>query len=308
MTFLRALPFLLLALALGVAGFAVGALTDPFGMPQRQVVGGLDPEAPRLAEQLARANAEAADLAGQLEDARESRSELREELEAARAEIEQLRSRASAAEDARDNARQRGDELQARVDQLTAQVEQLQSRLSEMRQELERKSGEAPRQPSASAPGPSAQAEPAGDTANGDTADAGGQETQQQGPAADADTPSEARPAPSSLQAIDPTSAQGDRLISGVEAYQAGDYESAYRTWLPLAQIGYARAQLHLGGLFFEGRGVPQDDVLAFAWLTLAADNGSTNARDLLTRLRERMTAEQRAAAEALIRAAEQAS
>jgi TPR repeat protein len=57
----------------------------------------------------------------------------------------------------------------------------------------------------------------------------------------------------------------------GFAAYQRGDYLSAYRIWLPLAQRGDARAQGALGALYADGRGVPQDDGEAVKWFRLAA-------------------------------------
>ena len=35
-------------------------------------------------------------------------------------------------------------------------------------------------------------------------------------------------------------------------AYQRGDYATALRLWHPLAELGDADAQFHLGGLFSE--------------------------------------------------------
>ena len=78
--------------------------------------------------------------------------------------------------------------------------------------------------------------------------------------------------------------------MSGVKAYQEAAYAEAFRAWLPLAQAGYPRAQFHLGALFLEGRGTDRNDALAYAWLTIARENGSQNAKPLLAQLRERMS------------------
>lgn len=57
----------------------------------------------------------------------------------------------------------------------------------------------------------------------------------------------------------------------GVRAYQSGDYATALRAWLPLAQQGHATAQFNLGVLYGQGHGVPQDHLQAYLWFTLAA-------------------------------------
>lgn len=54
-------------------------------------------------------------------------------------------------------------------------------------------------------------------------------------------------------------------------ALQRGDYEAAYREWLPLAERGVAAAQFNLGMLYAQGDGVPQDYVQAHMWFSLAA-------------------------------------
>jgi TPR repeat protein len=116
-----------------------------------------------------------------------------------------------------------------------------------------------------------------------------------------ADTPDAARPQPSALDATDPNAERRERVLAGIDAYRAGNYAEAYRLWLPQAQAGVARAQFHLGALFFEGRGVPQNDRLAYAWLTLAQENGSPAAGALLRRLADRIADADREAAIDLI-------
>ena len=39
----------------------------------------------------------------------------------------------------------------------------------------------------------------------------------------------------------------------GVGAYERGDYETAFKKFLPLAEQGHAGAQNHLGELYAEG-------------------------------------------------------
>jgi len=67
----------------------------------------------------------------------------------------------------------------------------------------------------------------------------------------------------------------------GVEAWGRGDYDTALREFRPLAEQGHAQAQVNLGIMYSQGRGVPKDFVQAYRWYTLAADqgNGSTHRR-----------------------------
>ena len=111
-------------------------------------------------------------------------------------------------------------------------------------------------------------------------------------------------------------------FMEGLEAYDAGDLQSAYEAWLPLAEAGdlqaqvalagllevggqglaadlpqavawYQRAavrgdpvaQMNLGDFYARGHGVPRDLARGFAWLTLAAEQGRRWAVDQQARL-----------------------
>jgi hypothetical protein len=71
------------------------------------------------------------------------------------------------------------------------------------------------------------------------------------------------------------------------EAYQRGDYATAFRIWLPLAQQGSSLAQQNIGRMYERGEGVPQDQQAAMEWYRKAAeqnkpDDGSiAYAKDL---------------------------
>jgi uncharacterized protein len=65
----------------------------------------------------------------------------------------------------------------------------------------------------------------------------------------------------------------------GFAAYQRGEYRTAYRLWRPLAQRGDVRAQGALGGLYADGRGVPQDYGEAVKWFRRAAAQGLAAAQ-----------------------------
>ena len=65
----------------------------------------------------------------------------------------------------------------------------------------------------------------------------------------------------------------------GIQAYKNGDYTTAAREWLSLAQQGEARAQFLLGALYAQGYGVPQDYSAAAQWFRRAAVQGHVGAQ-----------------------------
>lgn len=69
---------------------------------------------------------------------------------------------------------------------------------------------------------------------------------------------------------------------AGVDAWQAGDYQSAVAEWRPLAVAGDADAQFNLGQAYKLGRGVPTDLNQAEAWYRRAAKQGHLQAEDNL--------------------------
>jgi len=74
------------------------------------------------------------------------------------------------------------------------------------------------------------------------------------------------------------TDARAD-FAEGVAAYEAGNYGRAYEVWLPLAEQGDPDAQLAMGILYENGRGVSQDYGQAISWYTKAADAGNPGAQ-----------------------------
>ncbi len=67
--------------------------------------------------------------------------------------------------------------------------------------------------------------------------------------------------------------------MTGMEAYDNGDYATALKEWRTLAEQGDALAQTNLGVLYAKGEGVPQDDEQAAKWFRLAAEQGNGNAQ-----------------------------
>ena len=65
----------------------------------------------------------------------------------------------------------------------------------------------------------------------------------------------------------------------GLEATKRGDYQTAFKLWLSLAEQGNASAQFNLGNMYANGQGVKQDDFEAVKWFRQAAEQGYTDAQ-----------------------------
>lgn len=72
------------------------------------------------------------------------------------------------------------------------------------------------------------------------------------------------------------------KFEEGFTAAQRGDYATAYRLWLPLANQGNASAQFNLGVMYDNGQGVPQDYAEAVKWYRKAAAQGDAQAQNNL--------------------------
>ena len=68
-------------------------------------------------------------------------------------------------------------------------------------------------------------------------------------------------------------------LGGGYQSYLKGDYDAAFREWLPLAELGDVEAQYNLGVLYDEGAGVEQDLAVAADWYRKAAEQGFIDAQ-----------------------------
>lgn len=66
---------------------------------------------------------------------------------------------------------------------------------------------------------------------------------------------------------------------SGVDAWFAGRYGDAIKTWRPLADRGDADAQFNMGQAYRLGRGVPADMRIAQSWFQKAAQQGHAEAQ-----------------------------
>ena len=65
----------------------------------------------------------------------------------------------------------------------------------------------------------------------------------------------------------------------GLEATMRGDYQTAFKLWLPMAEQGYAGAQFNLGVMYENGDGIKQDDFEAVKWYRKAAEQGYAGAQ-----------------------------
>jgi TPR repeat protein len=65
----------------------------------------------------------------------------------------------------------------------------------------------------------------------------------------------------------------------GQAAYQRGDYAGAMRLLRPLAEEGNAAAQEKLGVMYYNGKGVPQDNAQAVVWWRKAAEQGNAEGQ-----------------------------
>ena len=67
-----------------------------------------------------------------------------------------------------------------------------------------------------------------------------------------------------------------------VAAYDAGDYQKAFRLFKPLAEQGDTWSQSNLGLMYANGEGVPKDDAKAAHWTRKAAEQGYVIAQSNL--------------------------
>ena len=78
------------------------------------------------------------------------------------------------------------------------------------------------------------------------------------------------------------------------------DHTEAVAWFRKAAEKGNARAQHNLGLMHFYGRGVPEDDVEAHAWFNIAAAQGHTPAAEVKDRVAQQMTPDARDRAQKL--------
>jgi len=65
---------------------------------------------------------------------------------------------------------------------------------------------------------------------------------------------------------------------AGRRAFEKGDYATALKEWMPLADKGDSEAQRRIGGLYERGQGVIRNDSVALNWYRKAALQGNVKA------------------------------
>jgi TPR repeat protein len=73
--------------------------------------------------------------------------------------------------------------------------------------------------------------------------------------------------------------------VAGFQAYEKGDYATALKEFMPLAEAGQTSAEAAVGQMYFEGKGVAPDMKEAARWLDPAAAKGNARAQFLLGKL-----------------------
>jgi hypothetical protein len=99
------------------------------------------------------------------------------------------------------------------------------------------------------------------------------------------------------------TPALSGPLEDGQAAEKQQDFQTALKLWQPLADQGNAEAQYDIGAMYYYGQGVPQDNVQAYMWFSLAvekAGNKKFMAKDR-DAVAETMTPEHLAEAKRLV-------
>jgi hypothetical protein len=190
-------------------------------------------------------------------EARDARAEQAAEAQAAFADVE-LRAEAAALEIRMLRAQR--DALQADLTALAEETDRLRAALAgrddeiaalTRRAEQTEATPPATRAAATATPGADSGAPVAQTPAAGDE--------QPAGPVPTPDAPGSAEP----KDEVSPSGAQDLAVADGVAAYRAGDYATAFALWEPLAEAGDARAQFHLGALYYEGRGVARNTATA---------------------------------------------
>ena len=86
--------------------------------------------------------------------------------------------------------------------------------------------------------------------------------------------------------------------IFGPEKGWEQDYKTAYTIWLQDARQGNAPAQFMVAEMHHQGQGVSKDYVEAWAWFSLALENGYKLASDSLHELSNKISPEEKKQAE----------
>jgi len=84
------------------------------------------------------------------------------------------------------------------------------------------------------------------------------------------------------LMAATPRPVCAEDFKTGLDAFNDGDYATAFAIWWPMALHGDARSQASLGFLYYAGKGVKRDDQKSLLWFSRAAEAGQPTAQFFL--------------------------
>lgn len=81
-------------------------------------------------------------------------------------------------------------------------------------------------------------------------------------------------------------------LYSAAAAFEAKELERAFELYRELAELGHAEAQENLAVMYVNGEGVKRNNVLGYAWASLALSNGGGEAaRGIVNQIEPHLTA-----------------
>ncbi len=81
------------------------------------------------------------------------------------------------------------------------------------------------------------------------------------------------------LLSLQAGAARAQDFRTGLSAFEAGDFASAFGNWWPMALKGDAKSQASLGFLYYSGKGAPLDYSKALLWFSRAAEAGQPTAQ-----------------------------
>jgi len=80
---------------------------------------------------------------------------------------------------------------------------------------------------------------------------------------------------------VDPQTAFQAKFNDGKTLYKSQRYKEAFRIFQSIAQQGHIKAQYYLGKMYQNGHHVGRDEVDAYAWYSVAGNQGNSTAKNL---------------------------
>ena len=75
-------------------------------------------------------------------------------------------------------------------------------------------------------------------------------------------------------------------LFTASTAYEAKDFDRAFKEFRALAELGQPLAQFNVAVMYSRGEGTRESELNAYAWAMVAADNGESRAKEFADKLR----------------------